>query len=247
MPLPIIASDCGDLRAPRNGMVETTGTKYWDTATYSCIAGYYLVGESERTCEDTGLWSGVAPTCQGKCILRNMAFNLESSPFLFLFLLHFLLFLDFFIFSSIPSSSPSSSLSSSLISPLPPPSLLLLPIFLLLFLPIFLLLLPIFLIVLLPYFSSSSSSIFSLFSFTTPLSFSFACNIHSLHLAINCEILDNPNNGRVEFNSIAVRSQANYFCNPGYQLIGESTRICEVNGEWSGQAPFCQRTYVCLV
>ena len=158
MPLPIIASDCGDLRAPRNGMVETTGTKYWDTATYSCIAGYYLVGESERTCEDTGLWSGVAPTCQGKCILRNMAFY--SSPFLFLFLLHLLLFLVFFIFSSIPSSSPSSSLSSSLISPPPPPppSLLLLPIFLLLFLPIFLLLLPIFLIVLLPYFSFSSPS-----------------------------------------------------------------------------------------
>ena len=70
----IIASDCGDLRAPRNGLVETTGTKYWDTATYSCIAGYYLVGESERTCEDTGLWSGVAPSCQGKCTLKKHGF-----------------------------------------------------------------------------------------------------------------------------------------------------------------------------
>ena len=46
-------------------MVETSGTKYWDTATYSCISGYSLIGESSQTCLDTGVWSGKAPVCVG--------------------------------------------------------------------------------------------------------------------------------------------------------------------------------------
>ena len=41
-------------------------------ATHSCIAGYTLVGDMTRTCEDddqadiVGVWSGSAPTCERK-------------------------------------------------------------------------------------------------------------------------------------------------------------------------------------
>ena len=44
-------------------------------ATHSCNAGYALVGDMTRTCEDddqadiVSVWSGTAPTCERKKIL----------------------------------------------------------------------------------------------------------------------------------------------------------------------------------
>ena len=35
-------------------------------AIYSCDDGYSLVGDASRTCLETGLWSGTAPTCNSK-------------------------------------------------------------------------------------------------------------------------------------------------------------------------------------
>ena len=58
--------ECGNLTAPANGSVtHTVGTTFNQTATYSCNTGYNLVGDSTRTCQATGEWSGSAPTCQG--------------------------------------------------------------------------------------------------------------------------------------------------------------------------------------
>ena len=57
--------DCDNLTDPANGSVNhTSGTTFAQTATYSCNIGYNLVGDSNRTCQDTGNWSGSAPTCQ---------------------------------------------------------------------------------------------------------------------------------------------------------------------------------------
>ena len=58
--------DCGNLTDPTNGQVTlTAGTTFKQTATYRCNTGYNLVGDSTRTCQATGIWSGSAPTCQG--------------------------------------------------------------------------------------------------------------------------------------------------------------------------------------
>ena len=58
--------DCDILTAPANGQVHhTAGTRLGQTATYSCNTGYNLVGNSTRTCQARGVWSGRAPTCQG--------------------------------------------------------------------------------------------------------------------------------------------------------------------------------------
>ena len=57
---------CGSLPDPGNGSVNhTAGTTFGQTATYSCNTGYNLVGDSTRTCQASGNWSGSAPTCQG--------------------------------------------------------------------------------------------------------------------------------------------------------------------------------------
>ena len=64
------AVNCGTLTNPGNGRVShTAGTMFRQTATYSCNAGYKLLGNSTRTCQATRLWSGSVPTCLGKSLL----------------------------------------------------------------------------------------------------------------------------------------------------------------------------------
>ena len=68
--------DCGTLTDPANGQVDlTSGTTFRQTATYSCNAGYNLVGDSTRTCQATGVWSGSVPTCQGVLVKGNGTYN----------------------------------------------------------------------------------------------------------------------------------------------------------------------------
>ena len=59
-----IVVDCGALSDPANGQVNTTGTTFEQTATYSCNTGYNLVGDSTRMCQATANWSGSAPMCE---------------------------------------------------------------------------------------------------------------------------------------------------------------------------------------
>ena len=65
------AVDCGNLNDPANGQVNhTAGTTFRQTATYSCSTGYNLVGDSIRTCQAEGEWSGSAPTCLGTFVIN---------------------------------------------------------------------------------------------------------------------------------------------------------------------------------
>ena len=69
----LTAVDCGNLTNPANGSVNhTAGTMLGQAATYSCNAGYNLVGDSTRTCQASGNWSGSVPTCQGMLLKRDV-------------------------------------------------------------------------------------------------------------------------------------------------------------------------------
>ncbi len=62
---------CSDLTVPANGMIGyNMGTAslrpVGTVATYTCNTGYTLNGGTTRTCGSDGVWSGSAPTCQGK-------------------------------------------------------------------------------------------------------------------------------------------------------------------------------------
>ena len=59
----LLGIDCGLLTDPENGEVSFSSTIYNSVATYICDSGYALIGDNMRTCLDTGLWSGSAPTC----------------------------------------------------------------------------------------------------------------------------------------------------------------------------------------
>ena len=72
--------NCGTLSNPANGQVNhTAGTTLGQTATYSCNTGYNMVGNSNRTCQATGGWSGSVPACQSMllCMYVLKVFNVH--------------------------------------------------------------------------------------------------------------------------------------------------------------------------
>ncbi len=57
---------CPPLTDPTNGQVTVTSRVFGSIATYDCDSGFILVGETSRTCLETGQWSGAEPQCEGK-------------------------------------------------------------------------------------------------------------------------------------------------------------------------------------
>ena len=58
--------DCGLLDNPENGFVTLFSTSFRSVATYECLDGYTLEGDSTRTCQADATWSGSEPTCRRK-------------------------------------------------------------------------------------------------------------------------------------------------------------------------------------
>ena len=64
--------------------------------------------------------------------------------------------------------------------------------------------------------------------------------LHSIGL--KCAPPPDPANGRVSITGTIYGQTATYSCNTGYDLVGNSTRVCQATGVWSGSAPTCQGT-----
>ena len=64
---------CATLEDPENGVVVTTGETPGSSASYDCNLGYRIQGDTTRTCQQSGLWTGVAPTCNRMSIASNYA------------------------------------------------------------------------------------------------------------------------------------------------------------------------------
>ena len=56
----------------------------------------------------------------------------------------------------------------------------------------------------------------------------------------DCEALSSPFGGQVILNGTAAGSIATYVCDPDSELIGNATRVCQIDGTWSGEEPLCQ-------
>ncbi|XP_035675073.1 CUB and sushi domain-containing protein 3-like [Branchiostoma floridae] len=54
---------CQPLAFPNHGTV-TGGNNYGNVATYTCDVGYDLIGNPTQTCQDNQQWTGSPPTCQ---------------------------------------------------------------------------------------------------------------------------------------------------------------------------------------
>ena len=64
--------ECGKLSELAHGSITLTDnrTSFGAVANYTCEANYTLVGDEQRMCGDNGIWSGLAPQCLCKKILK---------------------------------------------------------------------------------------------------------------------------------------------------------------------------------
>jgi len=58
--------DCGDPGEPQNGTAIFDLTFVGNVVDYECDTGFQLVGDSQRTCQESGLWTGSVPQCERK-------------------------------------------------------------------------------------------------------------------------------------------------------------------------------------
>lgn len=74
----VTAGACPILDDPRFGSVEFENETrpVGSVAIYSCDPPYTLIGQPERTCLDTSVWSGQAPTCECKTC-QNVHLNFK--------------------------------------------------------------------------------------------------------------------------------------------------------------------------
>ncbi|XP_075691612.1 sushi domain-containing protein 2 isoform X2 [Rhinoderma darwinii] len=63
--------------------------------------------------------------------------------------------------------------------------------------------------------------------------------VQSLQPVVSCGWLEPPKNGRKEGTSYLNNSEVNFTCSKGYILVGPYSRICQVDGTWSGQTSQC--------
>ena len=69
-------------------------------------------------------------------------------------------------------------------------------------------------------------------------------NIRSFTLdsvVVDCGNLQDIPNGQVRLSTTTFGSTATYTCDPGYSVVGTSTRTCLASGFWSGREPTCTR------
>ncbi|CAH1248686.1 CSMD3 [Branchiostoma lanceolatum] len=65
------AIECESLKTPSNSDTIRTGNTYGDTVTSNCDPGYELLsGNTVRTCQANGEWSGMPVVCQKKCCVQ---------------------------------------------------------------------------------------------------------------------------------------------------------------------------------
>uniref|UniRef100_A0A3Q3Q1F0 Fibulin 7 n=1 Tax=Monopterus albus TaxID=43700 RepID=A0A3Q3Q1F0_MONAL len=60
-----------------------------------------------------------------------------------------------------------------------------------------------------------------------------------------CTKLDAPINGRKLGKSHSVGHEVHFLCDPGYELVGSESRICQESLTWSGQQPTCRDINAC--
>ena len=71
---------------------------------------------------------------------------------------------------------------------------------------------------------------------------------HSSHTIIfavvSCTSLSDPVDGVVTVETTVFNSQANYTCNPGFFLVGDSNRTCQADATWTGEQPDCEKLII---
>ncbi|CAI8053959.1 P-selectin [Geodia barretti] len=238
------AVQCPTLDSPMNGSLLISGTGvgvYQDTATYACETGFNLVGMSERVCQSDGTWSGSNPTCQSiVCpLLRdpdNGNVNLSGNTFgqtaEYTCNDGFNLVGDSILMCGADGQwtgdSPVCEAVQCPILDSPMNGSVLI--------------------------SGTGVGVYQdTATYACETGFNLVgmservcqsdgtwsgsdptCNM------VVCPTLNDPNNGNVELSGNTFGQIAEYTCNTGFNLIGDSMLICGADGQWIGDSPVCE-------
>ncbi|XP_078398784.1 fibulin-7 [Cetorhinus maximus] len=61
-----------------------------------------------------------------------------------------------------------------------------------------------------------------------------------------CPSLEAPNHGKKFGSRYRMDHEVHFVCQPGYQLIGSSTRVCQPDGSWTGENANCTEMNECV-
>ena len=56
-----------------------------------------------------------------------------------------------------------------------------------------------------------------------------------------CEHLLDPVNGEVHQTGRYLGDRAIYTCSSGWEIVGPEERVCQADGEWSNNEPYCKK------
>lgn len=62
-----------------------------------------------------------------------------------------------------------------------------------------------------------------------------------------CPKLDTPINGRKLGKSHSTGHEVHFLCDPGYELVGSESRVCQESLSWSGQQTTCRGERLALI
>ena len=57
---------------------------------------------------------------------------------------------------------------------------------------------------------------------------------------VQCSVPDKPHNGKAIFTAVAYKSVVTYKCKYGFMIVGDATRTCGEDKQWSGTKPLCK-------
>lgn len=238
-----IRSPCAEtLTAPANGDVDRTSGRTGDVATYSCAAGYTLVGDMTRACQPSGSWSGAAPACTANACAPNLsapangmvdrAMGRTGDVATFTcnagYSLSGMATLTCRADGSWSGSAPTCTPNPC--TPLTPPANGMV--------------------------SRTTGSTGDVATYSCNMGYSLSGSASRTCQASGnwsgtaptcqanaCPTLSPPTNGMVSPTSGTTGTVATYSCSTGYALVGTATRTCQASGDWSGSAPTCQGNF----
>uniref|UniRef100_A0A8B9EFD0 CUB and Sushi multiple domains 3 n=1 Tax=Anser cygnoides TaxID=8845 RepID=A0A8B9EFD0_ANSCY len=237
-PLPeCIMIDCGHPGIPPNAVLSGDKYTFGSTVHYTCTGRRSLLGQSSRTCQLNGHWSGSLPHCSGKSqktytFFQTMLLNILIRKTI-LYLIYSCMEGYILSGSSVRQCTANGTWSGSLPNcttvtcPTPP---------------------------------QISNGRLEGTNLDWGFSISYVCSPGyelSFPAVLTCvgsgtwsgevpQCLPKfcgdpgvPSQGKREGKSFIYQSEVSFSCNPPFILVGSSTRICQADGTWSGSSPRC--------
>uniref|UniRef100_A0A1X7VKS2 Sushi domain-containing protein n=1 Tax=Amphimedon queenslandica TaxID=400682 RepID=A0A1X7VKS2_AMPQE len=233
--------NCGDPGTPRNGFRKLSRTTLGSIVAYFCKSGFYLSGDSKRKCLSNRQWSGKLPICKAKVIncgdpgtprngFRKLSRTTLGSIVAYSCKSGFYLSGDSKrkCLSNRQWSGKLPICKAKVINcgdPGTPRN---------------------------GFRKLSRTTLGSIVAYSCKSGFYLSGNSKRKCLSNRqwsgklpickalCPKLSAPSNGKVQVEGVKKGSSARYSCNDGYKLRGDTTRICQEGGQWSGQKPTCQ-------